>query len=243
MAFKVWSESGDNLITDPSQFNDPDTQRDTGFQSNTPASSRYMNSILKQDSLFTTAFLEVLKDRGADISLINYSSNMADVKTILETFVPSKLYRHYFTIWIDNIGSQTVSFEIISRNKNFVIDNSVPVSYPNSNSLSYVTAVHDRVVDALVAYGVVANASGCISGLVGSEYSHYVNKNVEVKSDANVTNVIRLSSNWMNDGSVSSYIINSSFAIYGNNSVIAPDQGSGVLNIQPVRVNERIAEI
>lgn len=58
--FKVWVDNPtDSNTLDFDSFNE-DAQRQSGFSSGTAASSTRMNTILRQNSLFCTAFMEIL---------------------------------------------------------------------------------------------------------------------------------------------------------------------------------------
>ena len=244
MAYKIWNESADNI----SQVSDFNSNSITGFEANTIISSQEVNSILRQDSLFTTAFLSILNDAGIDTTNVGFNSSLASMKAILAQWA-KPLYRHHFDIWI-NVTQPALQVDIINTNKNFIISNATPESYPNSTSTSYTSAVNKNIAEALLTFGNEYSTSGVFkllkSGTIDT-YNTYMTTHGYVKVDSNVEYIINFVSYMLSSpNSTDPLTYPKNVAIYGNDSQSSPDQTGTLIAytyIQPVLVQEYISKI
>lgn len=121
--FKVWDENNNNVVS-TSDFEDPTSQRGTGFVANSAASSSYVNSGLREGTLFATAFMQMIEDAGIDTSSANFASAVSTIQGLIENYinVKTKLYRHIFSLrTVISSTDAYAYFEVISRNSESII--------------------------------------------------------------------------------------------------------------------------
>lgn len=101
--FKVWGDESSNLMT----YADfaADTQRKNGFQTGTAASSTRVNTILKQNSLLSTALMSIVDPTG----IIDFTSTLDTLSTKLSEFLG---------IFVTNITYNTDQRKLIVTLKN-----------------------------------------------------------------------------------------------------------------------------
>ena len=90
--FKIWIDDGKVNDTNTVNKNDfltsSNSERVLGFKPGTPSSSSYVNTALRQANLVTCALMEEIL--GENTSL-DFSSNVADVKTVINDYLTNKL--------------------------------------------------------------------------------------------------------------------------------------------------------
>ena len=90
--FKIWIDDGKVNDTNTVNKNDfltsSNSERVLGFKPGTPSSSSYVNTALRQANLVACALMEEIVGEN---TTLDFSSNVADVKTVINDYLTNKL--------------------------------------------------------------------------------------------------------------------------------------------------------
>ena len=127
--FKVWDENNRNTVSSE-DFKSSESQRGKGFEPNTPASSSYVNSGLREGTLVVSALMEYFDSIGIDVSGVDFRSTMSDVVNILKSGLQAPVYRHNVTMQCGYDSDSTALAYI-----RFSIDTTVQTAITNKTML------------------------------------------------------------------------------------------------------------
>lgn len=221
-SFKVWIKDGNvttnNTVDEQTWITDSADQRVNGFKAGTPASSKQVNTALRQANLVTSALMDQIV--GND-STLNFTSNVADVKAAInkyftETLVAKTAITAGNAIKINNLEIKQDSNgvlkigDVIIPQKKLISDIS---SNPQDEIILEETINAKDVLE--VVYGLIVLKDGYWTGLTGAiSQKIYLDTNKKIKQPIFNVNTYAVNSSGDNVTSLTLNVIDMGFSYY-----------------------------